>query len=418
MARPQPLSDDEVLNFLGRTPKPAGVREIIAGLGLRHAARRALAKTLSRLKHRKLVEELRGGRYRLVVSNAAASATAGKKDLPAASVEAQTKSPSHDPNLIVGRLVAHRDGYGFVVPEKPRPDIDGDLFIPPDQARRRHARRPCGGAHRAARFPPRPPAAPEGRIVRVSGTALHPTVVGLFRYGPRGNVVLPYESRILQEIVIPPGDELTPELLAKHGPPPHRGRPAPHLVELDGAVVNVELTRFPRGGVAPAGRVIEVLGRPGEFGVDVEILIRKHHLPHRFPEEVLEEAAAWRIPSAKRSTRAAAIFAICRSSRSTAKPRAISTTPFTSSAVRSGWHLQVHIADVAHYVERNSALDREARLRGTSVYFPDRAVPMLPEELSNGICSLKPQRRSPGDERAARTRCARARSPPRSSLPA
>ena len=222
MARPQPLSDDEVLNFLGRTPKPAGVREIIAGLGLRHAARRALAKTLSRLKHRKLVEELRGGRYRLVVSNAAASATAGKKDLPAASVEAQTKSPSHDPNLIVGRLVAHRDGYGFVVPDKPRPDIDGDLFIPPDQvgdamhgdnvvARivRRDFRRGTGRA--------------EGHIVRVQGRA-HQTVVGLFRYGPRGNVVLPYESRIQQEVVIPPGDELTPELLAKHGPPPHRGR--------------------------------------------------------------------------------------------------------------------------------------------------------------------------------------------------
>ena len=79
MARPEPLSDNEVLNFLGRTPKPAGVREIIAGLGLRNAARRALAKTLSRLKHRKLVEELRGGRYRLVVTNPAASAPANIK---------------------------------------------------------------------------------------------------------------------------------------------------------------------------------------------------------------------------------------------------------------------------------------------------------------------------------------------------
>ena len=79
----------------------------------------------------------------------------------------------------------------------------------------------------------------------------HPTVVGLFRYGPRGNVVLPYESRILQEIVIPPGEELTPELHAKLGAVASGRGAAPRLPELDGAVVNVELTRFPRGGVAP-----------------------------------------------------------------------------------------------------------------------------------------------------------------------
>ena len=107
----------------------------------------------------------------------------------------------------------------------------------------------------------------------------HATVVGLFRYGSRGNTVAPYESRLLQEIIIPPGDELTPELQGKLGRiQPKRGV---RLPELDGAVVNVELTRFPRGGVAAAGRVIEILGRPGDFGVDVEILIRKHHLAAR-----------------------------------------------------------------------------------------------------------------------------------------
>jgi exoribonuclease R len=97
------------------------------------------------------------------------------------------------------------------------------------------------------------------------------------------------ESRLLQEIIIPPGDELTPELQGKLGQ--HQPKRGVRLPELDGAVVNVEMTRFPRGGVAPSGRVIEILGRPGEFGVDVEILIRKHHLPHEFPTDVLAEAA-------------------------------------------------------------------------------------------------------------------------------
>ena len=173
------------------------------------------------------------------------------------------------------------------------------------------------------------------------------------------------------------------------------------LPELDGAVVNVEITRYPKGGLAPAGRVIEILGRPGEIGVDVEIIIRKHHLPHIvFRDEVLAEARATPQQVPRTDLAGAAISAICRSSPSTAKPRAISTTPFTSARCPTGtFELQVHIADVAHYVRRASALDREARLRGTSVYFPNRAVPMLPEELSERHLLAESARGPPGDER-------------------
>ena len=413
MGRPEPLSDDEILNYLHRSAKPASVRQIASALGLRHAARRALAKSITRLKRRKLIEEARAGCYRLAgakvapgaerprrraagsdVGNAGGASGAGGAMLPAES------HPRRDPEVLTGRLVAHHDGYGFVVPETPRPDLDGDLFIPPDQSadamhgdrviariERRHTGRDGGG--RA-----------EGRILRVLGRA-HPTVVGVFRYGARGNVVLPYEARLHEEVVIPPGDELTPELLAKHGAPPNR---TARLSELDGAVVNVELTRFPRSGVPAAGRVIEVLGRPGEFGVDVEILIRKHHLPHRFPEEVLEEARRVAQPADAGAAGGAAATAAAAATVEV-KRRDFRELPIVTidgetardfdDAVyveRRGdaWHLEVHIADVAHYVARSSALDREARLRGTSVYFPDRAVPMLPEELSNGICSLKP----------------------------
>ena len=288
MGRPEPLSDDEILNYLHRAAKPASLRQIASALGLRHAARRALAKSIARLKRRKLIEEARGGCYRLTGGKVAAGEERPRRQPAGEEGAALSRDGGarrdRDPDVLTGRLVAHHDGYGFVVPETPRPDLEGDLFIPPDQsADAMHGDRVIA---RIERRSGRTEGRAEGRILRVLGRA-HPTVVGVFRYGARGNVVLPYEARLHEEIVIPPGDELTPELLAKHGAPPNR---TARLSELDGAVVNVELTRFPRSGVPAAGRVIEVLGRPGDFGVDVEILIRKHHLPHRFSEEVLEEA--------------------------------------------------------------------------------------------------------------------------------
>jgi ribonuclease R len=389
MSRHEACTEDDVLNYLGSASAPASVRDIASALSLRHSGRRALSVILSRLKRRRMVEEVRGGQYRLAGTKAQPRGDRTKSDdTPGVPPKAATR----DPSLLVGRLVAHRDGYGFVVPEAPRPDLDGDLFIPPDQLgdamhgdrviariERRDTRRQASAA--AARA--------EGRVVRVLGRA-HPTVVGIFRYGQRGNFVLPYESRIQHEIVIPPGDELTPELAAKRKAEKLPARPGLRLAELDGAVVNVEVTRFPRAGVPAAGRVIELLGRPGEFGVDVEILIRKHHLPHRFPEDVTEEARQAARPvgnverEGRRDFRELSIVTIDgETARDFDDAVYVARRP-------EGWHLQVHIADVAHYVLRNSALDREARVRGTSVYFPDRAVPMLPEELSSGICSLKP----------------------------
>jgi ribonuclease R len=265
---------------------------------------------------------------------------------------------------------------------------------------RRHARRPCAARiEREIAYDGRTRA--EGRILRVLGRA-HPTVVGIFRYGSAGNYVLPYETRLTQEVVIPPGDEFTSELRAERADSPAKsGRTAPLVVspprrgeprsrELDGAVVQVELTRFPRGGVAAAGRVIEVLGRPGDLGVDIEIMIRKHHLPHKFSAEVLEEArqAAHPVSDAERAGRRDfRDLPIVTIDGETA--RDFDDAVYVERSA-GGWLLQVHIADVAHYVVPDSALDSEARLRGNSVYFPDRAVPMLPEELSNGICSLKP----------------------------
>ncbi len=162
--------------------------------------------------------------------------------------------------------------------------------------------------------------------------------------------------------------------------------------DLEGLVVDVEITDWPSPAENPRGRIVEILGYEDDFGVDVEIIIRKFHLPHRFPVEVLEEAQRFDpiLPSSvlrhRRDYRALPIVTI---DGETARDF---DDAVTVSRIENGhFELQVHIADVAHYVEQGLAIDLEARLRGTSVYFPDRAVPMLPMELSSDLCSLRPQ---------------------------
>jgi ribonuclease R len=394
MPHPSHLSPDNILRFLQIRSDPASASEISQGLHLKKTDTRPLFKMLSKLKKRHAIEELPGGRYRLP----------GRK--PDRDTPGQTPRVDHAQQIqrsafaqvdeVKGRLVLHHDGYGFVVPDTPVPQLDGDVFIPRDAVEdamhgdhvlAKIQRRPGGisGAQRA-----------EGRIIRILDRA-HPSIVGLFRYGTHGNTVLPYDVRIQHEVEIPRGQELTPGLWKKLGfsgsdETSIRGRRIPRFDELDGAVVNVELTRYPRGGAAPTGRVVEILGRPGDLGVDIEIIIRKHHLPHIFSSEVLEEARQRALPVTENEFTSREDFRhlpIVTIDGETA--RDFDDAVYVERRPDGGWHLQVHIADVAHYVRIATVLDQEARLRGTSVYFPDRAVPMLPESLSNGMCSLKPR---------------------------
>jgi ribonuclease R len=386
-SRPPEVEGGQVLAHLGTLSEAASVREIAHAMDLKHRGRRFLPRLLAQLKKTGKIEEIHGGRYRLAGPNRAASR---RKTAPeAARPDSAAPKRSRDPNLITGRLVTHRDGYGFVVPDEPMPGVEGDLFIGRD-----HLGDAMHGDRVGARVERRrADGRAEGIIVEVLERE-HPTVVGLFRYGPHGNYVLPYDTRILHDILILPGDELTTELRQKLGvgrtvEPTSLGRR--RLPELDGAVVNVEVTRYPKGGLAPAGRVMEILGRPGEMGVDVEIMIRKHHLSFLFPDKVLAEARATPQQvdagalSGRRDFRQVPIVTIDGETA-----RDFDDAVYVRLLPTGGYELQVHIADVAHYVWRESALDREARLRGTSVYFPNRALPMLPEELSNGICSLNP----------------------------
>ncbi len=392
MPRPSHLSPDNILRFLQVRRDPASTDEIARGLHVRKAERRPLINMLTSLKKRGAIGELPGGRYHLAGSKPEreAQSQSGRSSKPTAAGES---APRRDE--IAGRLVLHHDGYGFVVPDTPQPQFAGDIFIPRDSVEdAMHGDRVVAKILRTGSGPG--PQRAEGRIVRVLGRA-HPTVVGQFRYGPRGNIVLPYDARMQHAIEIPPGHELTPELAKKLGfsisdDRGGRGKRTAHIDVLDGAVVNVELLRYPRGGAAPTGRVIEILGRPGDLGVDIEIIIRKHHLPHVFPGDVLEEAERRALPVADADRAGREDFRdlpIVTIDGETA--RDFDDAVYVERRADGGWHLQVHIADVAHYVRTAMPLDGEARLRGTSVYFPDRAVPMLPEALSNGMCSLKPQ---------------------------
>ncbi len=292
---------------------------------------------------------------------------------------------AENPEYLTGKVSVHRDGYGFVIPEKRPPALEGDIFLPPDEARKAmHGDRVLVHVSRQGRD-----GRAEGEVMRILKRA-HATVVGEFRVKKRGNFVIPSDDRISQWIEIPEGLEIPPRR-----PTADRvGASAPELrsaEDLDGMVVNVEILEFPEDSDSAAGRVIEVLGYPDDFGIDVEIVVRKHHLPHEFPPDVLEQARRIAHSISEGDLRGRRDFRpldIVTIDGETA--RDFDDAVWADRLPNGNYALQVHIADVSHYVRPGSPIDREALFRGTSVYFPDRAVPMLPIELSTDVCSLRP----------------------------
>ena len=196
-------------------------------------------------------------------------------------------------NLAAGRLDLHRDGYGFVRPNARQASGTEDIFIPPNE---------INGAMQGDQVlvevePPKADGRQMGRIVRVLERR-NPTVVGVFHYArsdrAQGHSVVPFDERMTQPILIPDGQELPSAVEART---PHRVLGAEAAArsthdDLEGLVVDVEITSWPTPTRPPVGRVIEVLGDPDDFGVDVEMMIRKHQLPRVFPENVLAEARA------------------------------------------------------------------------------------------------------------------------------
>jgi len=402
------LAPAELLKFFEKHPaKTFRLRQLLAGLGMRSSQARELKGALRRLAAARKIVLLKQNQFALAQPSFNKEPPARGPRPAARFTEPRTsfgEAPGkRAPNVVTGRLIGHRDGYGFVVPDAHTRSVTQDIFIPPgEMASAMHGDKVevrVVSSKRDGRL--------EGRIHRVIDRA-QKTVVGEFHYGARYNYVTPFDLRIPREIVIPPGQERPAgaEGAAKRNrqfggesegkrvaAPEAQG---PRAQELENMIVDVEITSFAQpGGVSnPRGKVIEILGRRDEFGVDVEIMIRKFHIPHRFPAEVLAEAADQsqfisEIEHAGR--RDFRNFPIVTIDGETAKD--FDDAVYVERINKSNgarYLLQVHIADVAHYVRPGSALDAEARLRGTSVYFPDRAVPMLPLDLSNGICSLNP----------------------------
>jgi ribonuclease R len=391
------LPESTILKHIAKQPKrAAGFKQLVRELGLHGNERRELDALLQKMVARGTLLPVDSDRYAL----------------PALAA---------DRNLVAGRLTMHRDGFGFVIPDSKslssalKAKLTGDIFIAPHLI----GNAMHGDLVLVDISNVRPDGRAEGRIVRPVMRA-HPTVVGIFHYGSRGGYVRPIDSKITQEILIPAGMERpeTPASLDgenKAEPPfdsaqgrlrtqrtqrkksvdrvlgDEVARPA-EWDDLEGLVVDVEITDWPSPTQNPRGRVTEILGREDDFGVDVEITIRKFHLPHHFPAAALEEAqdASAVIPAIelerRRDFRGLPIVTIDGETA-----RDFDDAVYVSMLENGNFELQVHIADVAQYVTPGSALDQEARLRGTSVYFPDRAVPMLPLELSTDICSLRPQ---------------------------
>ena len=381
-----------VLNLFQKHPDKAfTMRELTAKLGLASSQGRGLKGLLKTMVRQKSVLRLKKSQYRYAPT---------RRELRARTPSSREKGslPLRRPDLIRGRLVAHRDGYGFVIPDEPLKDSPQDLYI----GSRSMGSAMHGDRVEVERSRTGSTGRVQGRIVEVVDR-FQKTVVGEFRLGHPEHFVFPFEQR-LPRIAIPRGKELPSKVTSLQsgdrqfgGESEGRGRKSSRawprsVAELEGMVVDVELTQFPRSGSAPRGRVVQILGRREDFGVDVEIMIRKHHLSHRFPSETLKEVKDLpeRISSAdRRGRRDFRDLPIVTIDGETAKD--FDDAVYVERLGGKRYRLDVHIADVGHYVRSGTSVDREARLRGTSVYFPDRAVPMLPLEFSNGICSLNPQ---------------------------
>ncbi len=267
-------------------------------------------------------------------------------------------------DFIAGRVVGHRDGYGFLVRDDRRsPDI---WLAPKEMLKVLHGDRvlvkPTGTDYRGK---------PEGTIVEVTERRTKRLVGRLL--SERGVfVVVPEDQRIKHDILIPPGE-------TKKANP--------------GQVVTVEIVEQPSRYTQPIGRIDEVLGEIDDPGMEIEIAVRKFDVPHVFSPEATAEAAA--LPDTVRVTDAVGRvdltdvpFVTIDGEDARDFDDAVYCEPLEGR--KKGWRLLVAIADVSHYVRAGSALDRDAFERSTSVYFPRRVIPMLPEKISNGLCSLNP----------------------------
>lgn len=333
---PPSISSREILKVLKEQPeKGTSLTEIAQLLGVDSEGRKELRQTLRELiEDRKLI----------------------KLDRRNYSLPPKAKE-------IVGRVSTHRAGYGFLVPDDARfPDI----FLSKKEARNLMHRDRV-----ALRLPSKKQRGKRpSRVLEILERA-HRKIVGRFEEGTHFDYVIPDDRRLGQEIRIP-----------KKASGGAKGN----------MVVLAEISRYPTRDENAEGRVLKVLGYPDDPGIDTEIIVHKYDLPDAFPAHVLDDAL--QIPaeisaqeiSGRKDLRHLNFFTV---DGETARDYDDAVAITRKDGGR--FHLWVAIADVGHYVKEGSRLDQEAFRRGTSVYFPEKALPMIPPRLSNGICSLNPR---------------------------
>ncbi len=277
-------------------------------------------------------------------------------------------------DLVTGKLQIHQSGFGFLVQEN---STEGDIFVPAQNTGtamngdRVVARITRDAAFTRARTGNN---RPEGRVIRILERA-HSTIVGTLQQTRNFSYVVADDPRMVHNVYVKP-----------------QALPSAGRAPVPGDKVVVRLEPWESRHVNPEGEIVELLGRATDPGVDMLSIIRKHHLPTEFPEEVLAEAE--RVPAEvdpnaygeREDLRGRFIVTIDPDDA-----RDFDDAVHVEKLPNGDWELGVHIADVSAYVTPGSALDREALKRGNSVYLADRVIPMLPERLSNGVCSLNPR---------------------------
>jgi ribonuclease R len=320
----------EILSVLERAGAPLHPDELAQRLRVARSERQAFDAALAALEHSGEVVRNRAGAL-LVARRIAA---------------------------VAGRVEGHPDGHGFVVPD----DGGASVFLPPHEMRGlmhgdRASVRVTGRDNRSR---------PVGALVEVLERAQR-RIVGRVHVQHGVTYLVPEDRRIAHDIVLPEAGKVKP-----------------------GQVVTVELVQAPTKHAQPVGRIAEVLGNYADSGMEIEIALRKFDLPHEFPKKALAQAQS--LPSSVQEKDAEGRRDLRELPFVTIDGETAKDFDDAVYARREGrdWRLWVAIADVSHYVRHGDALDLSARERGTSVYFPRRVIPMLPEKISNGLCSLNP----------------------------
>jgi ribonuclease R len=348
----------QILALLRRKDyRPLDKTDIARELGLKGRERVALRQNLRDLERAGEIARVRKNRY----------------VLPA------------EADLVTGKLSIHQAGYGFLTSEKPG---EPDIFIAAENTgTAMHGDRVVARISRDLPYA-RVKGRREGRVIRILERA-RDTVIGTLQHSQNFYYVVPDDPRMVHDIYVrPPAvvSDRRDRIDHKENQPSETA-----AIAKVGDKVIVHLEAWESRHVNPEGQIIEVLGASSAPGVDMLSIIRRYDLPTEFPKEVLKEAD--QIPEEIHAQQLDGREDLRNQFIVTIDPddaRDFDDAIHVEKLKNGGWHLGVHIADVAAYVEPDSALDREARRRGNSVYLPDRVIPMLPERLSNGVCSLNP----------------------------